>query len=100
MSEEQNTGAGEGMDVADAIARFMLENSDMDVMSIVGGFTLIAEVIDTNTGQQGLFTLQDASLPMWTEYGMLVTRLTELQSEMQMETMGAMGEIYEEREDD
>jgi hypothetical protein len=92
-----NLGTGEGSDIADAIAQFILENTDSEIMPMVGGFTLIAEMIDPTTGMQGLFTLRDDTIPVWTEYGMLASRMAELSAEMQM---GAMGEVYEEWEDE
>ena len=95
MNEDNNSV--EGGNIADAIAAFMLENSDTEIMPIVGGFTLIAEVIDPDTGMQGLFTLQDASLPIWTEYGMLMLRISELNGDVQA---NVMGEVYEEWDED
>ena len=88
---------GEGTDIADAIAEFIFENTDMDIRPIVGGFTLVAEMIDPDNGMQGLFTLRDEMIPPWTEYGMLMSRVGEIENEMQMQ---AMGEVYGEWEED
>ena len=84
-----------GSEIADAIGKHVLENSDMDMMPIVGGFTLSAEIVDPETGQINLVTIQDATLPMWTEWGMLMARIAEVAADWQV-----MGEIEYEGYDE
>ena len=74
-------GVHEGSDIKDAIAEFVYQASDMDMRPMVGGFTLVAEIIDPATGKPHLTAIQDAAMPLWVEYGALGLRLNEVAHE-------------------
>lgn len=74
----------EGAGIKDAIAAFMKSTFEMDMQPMVGGFTLVAEVIDPDTGQTHATAIQDGEMPLWTEYGLLALRLNEVAHQWQM----------------
>jgi len=80
----------------DAIAEFVSSNTDMEILPMVTGFTLQAQIIDPDNGQPLLVSLQDNDLPVWVEWGMLAARMTELTGQWQMMGDVEYGEIEEE----
>ena len=74
----------EGAGIKDAIAAFMVDTFDMDMQPMVGGFTLVAEVVDPDTGQLHATAIQSRDLSIWSEYGLLALRLQEVAHQWQM----------------
>jgi len=68
----------EGAGIKDAIAEFMIDTFDMDMAPMVGGFTLVAEIVDPDTGQVHATAIQSRDLSLWSEYGLLALRLQEV----------------------
>ncbi len=74
---------GEGVGIQDAIAAYLVSEAGMDMHPMVGNFTLIAEVVDPDTGQLHVTAIQTEELPYWTEYGMLGLRMNDVATEWQ-----------------
>ena len=86
MTQKPNSQGidAEGAGIKDAIAAFMVDTFDMDMQPMVGGFTLIAEVVDPDTGQTHCTAIQSKDLSLWSEYGLLALRLQEVAYKWQM----------------
>lgn len=81
MKPDKQGVDAEGAGIKDAIAEFMADVFEMDMAPMVGGFTLVAEIIDPATGQIHATAIQDRELPLWNEYGLLALRLNEIVQE-------------------
>ncbi len=83
MTPNDQGDNSEGVGIQDAIAAYLMAEAGMTIQPMVGNFTLIAEVVDPDTGQLHVTTIQTEALPFWTEYGMLGLRMNDVATEWQ-----------------
>ena len=81
MTTSDDSGTQDGSDIKDAIGEFIYLASEMTIRPMVGGFSLVVEILDPDTGQPHLTAIQDAEMPLWVEYGALGLRLNEIAAE-------------------
>ena len=83
MTPNDQGDNSEGVGIQDAIAAYLMAEAGMTIQPMVGNFTLIAEVVDPDTGQLHVTAIQAEELPFWTEYGMLGLRMNDVVTEWQ-----------------